>query len=156
MMRGRFVSWVGLIALAAAQAGCGEAEKPAEAPAKPHAGKTVKVGVVGDPGLIASIRAQAGEWSAETAATLNIAEKPISIEEAGSFDAVVYPAERMGDLVDRDLLLVWSEDEIRPAVKPTEGEQAQATEPPPDTFGYHDVVAAHRDQVSRQDRKSVV
>lgn len=164
-------AWISSLSLGVmALAGCGDGSKRGagnEVPARPFAGTKLKIGVIGNPALIASIRAQRGEWSAATSAEPIVSDLPITPDQAASHDVLVFPGESLGDLVDRDLLLTWPESTIRPAVKSVEEdtpsgspsaassasasskEGAGPASASPDPFGYNDLVAAERDEVSK-------
>ena len=165
--RWAWISSLGALALA----GCGDGNKRGagnEAPARPFAGTKLKIGVIGTPALVASVRAQGGEWSAATSAEPIVSDRPITLDQVTSHDVLVFPGESLGDLVDRDLLLSWPESTIRPVVKAVDedtpsgspstassavtsskerGGAASATSPDP--FGYNDLVVAERDDVSK-------
>ncbi|HVX64697.1 MAG TPA: extracellular solute-binding protein [Pirellulales bacterium] len=94
-------------------AGCtpsDEEEQPPEgaSAASPLAGASVKLVVVGDHALADAVRLLRGEWQGSTGAKLEIEEQTLEellkLEKL-SADAVIYPAEYMGELAERDWLL---------------------------------------------------
>jgi multiple sugar transport system substrate-binding protein len=118
------------------------------APSKPFAGTKLVVGVVGDPAILPSVKAQQGEWMAQTGAELSIRDEPVDPKSAVDVDVLVFPGDRMGDLVDARTLAVLPDSELFPAQPTAEG-GAPAPEPPPDVLQYQDIVIAYRDLVDR-------
>ena len=104
------------------------------------------VGVVGDPAILPSIKAQRGEWAAQTGAELRSCDAPVD-PGARRVDVLVFPGDRMGDLVDVRALAVLPDSAVIPP-EPTAGGEP-APEPPPDDFKYKDIALAYRDQVAR-------
>ncbi len=153
MMRHR-IGVVGLLAgaLAMGLVGCGGGGAGASkggAPAKPFEGVKLVVGVVGDPALLPSIKAQRGEWSARTGADLVVLDRPVDPGAVRDVDVVVYPGDRMGDLVASGGLAPLPDSVINPPeAPPAEGTEA-TPEAPPDALAYKEVVLAYRDQVAR-------
>ena len=143
--------WQGLV-------GCGEGPRPGPA-GKPFAGTKVVVGVVltTRPSSLRS-RPSAGEWSARTGAELMILDQPVGIgavAESGA-DVLIFPGDRLGDLVDaRDGLAASCPTRSscpprRPpsrARRPLPPRPADDLKPPPTP--YQDIVLAYRDQVGR-------
>src|SRR5260221_9472181 len=98
-----------------ASVGC-EGSKPVPtAPSKPFAGTKLVVGVVGDPAILPSVKAQQGEWMAQTGAELSIRDTPVDPKTAREVDVLVFPGDRMGDLVDARALAVLPDSAIIPA-----------------------------------------
>jgi multiple sugar transport system substrate-binding protein len=128
--------------------GCEGTRTPPAPPARPFAGIQLVVGVVGDPALLPSVKAQQGEWMARTGAELVIRNEPVDPRSAQSVDVLVFPGDRMGDLVDAKALAVLTDAEVLP-VEPTVEAGTPAPELPPDSSNFKDVVLAYRDQVAR-------
>jgi multiple sugar transport system substrate-binding protein len=108
------------------------------------------VGVVGDRALIPSIKAQRGEWSARTEAELVVLDEPVdlaSLDKAG-VDVLVFPGDRLGDLVDKKALTPLADSTVIPQPPTSEGNEPPA-EPPPDALKYKDIVPAYRDVVDK-------
>ncbi len=150
MMRLRSIAmfrWFPLAALALAGCDKGLPPKP---PEKPFAGQKLVVAVVGDPALLPSIKAQRGEWAARTGADLTILDEPITLEALAksNADVLVFPGDRMGDLVDVKALAVLPDAVVLPPEPTAEGSNP-APEPPPDEFKAKDIAPAYRDQVTR-------
>ncbi len=118
-------------------------------PAKPFEGVKLVVGVVGDPALLPSIKSQRGEWSARTGAELVVLDRPVDPAAVRDVDVIVYPGDRMGDLVASGGLAPLPDSVIKPPEAPApEGTEA-TPEAPPDPLAYQEVVLAYRDQVAR-------
>jgi multiple sugar transport system substrate-binding protein len=150
MMRVRSITAVRWFPMAVlALAGCGDPAPP-KAPEKPFAGMKLVVGVVEERALIPSIKAQRGEWAARTGADLTILDEPVAPDALAksNVDVLVFPGDRMGDLVDVKALAILPDAIILPPVPTAEGGNP-APEPPPDDFKYKDIALAYRDQVTR-------
>jgi multiple sugar transport system substrate-binding protein len=150
MMRLRLIApfrWFPLVALAFA--GCNPATPPP--PSKPFAGLKLVVGVVDDPALLPSIKAQRGEWAARTDAELTVLDEPIAPDALAksNVDVLVFPGDRLGDLVDVKALAVLPDSVVLPPPAPPSEGSEPAPEPPPDEFKYKDILLAYRDQVTR-------
>ncbi len=150
MMRIRSIAmfrWCSLVALALA--GC-DASPPPTPTERPFAGLKLVVGVVDDPALIPSIKAQRGEWAARTGANLVILNEPVALEvlARSNADILVFPGDRMGDLVDVKALAVLPDSLVLPPQPTAEGTNP-APSPLPDNLKYNDIVLGYRDQVTR-------
>ena len=66
------------LALGAAASPAARGQPAPDPPAKPFAGPKLVVGVVGEPAILPSIRAQRGEWAARTGAELSILDEPVN------------------------------------------------------------------------------
>ncbi|WP_435009145.1 ABC transporter substrate-binding protein [Tundrisphaera lichenicola] len=137
-----------LLAVALASVGCEGPKSTENAPARPFAGTRLVVGVVGDPAILPSVKAQQGEWMAQTGAELSIRDEPVDPKAPGDVDILVFPGDRMGELVDIKALAILPDSEILPPEPTAEGGEP-APEPPPDTFQYKDIAIAYRDLVTR-------
>ena len=148
MMRLRDIAkgWVvGIAALGVI--GC-DGNKPPPAPSKPFLGLKLVVGVIGEPALIPSIKAQRGEWAARTGAELVVLDEPVDLKALSTADVLVFPGDRMGDLVDAKALAVFPDSVIFPPEPTAEG-GAPPSEPPPDDLKYKDIVLGYRDLVAK-------
>lgn len=115
-----------------AGSGCPGPTEPT-APARPFAGVEINVGVVDDLGLVAIAQRQKGEWSESRGATLRIREQALTTpEEFAEVDLLLFPGDRLGDLVDLGIL-----EPIPDAVVKSE------------TLAYSDVLPAYRDQATK-------
>jgi multiple sugar transport system substrate-binding protein len=151
MMRPKSIAlfrWFPLATLALA--GCSGDAKP-KVLEKPFAGLKLVVAVVDDAALLPSIKSQRGEWSARTGAEVTVLDRPITPEglAESKADVVVFPGDRMGDLIDLKALATIADAVVLPP-EPTPAEGSEPTpEPTPDEFKYKDIVAGYRDQVTR-------
>ena len=146
----RLAGWVArLAALSIAwmmPIGCGDSAPP-DTRSRPFAGTRLVIGVVGDPALLPSVKAQQGEWMARTGAELEIRPEPVDPKSVGGVDVLVFPGERMGDLVDAGVLSALTDPEILPQEPTAEG-GAPAKEPPTDPLQSKDILPVFRDQVA--------
>jgi multiple sugar transport system substrate-binding protein len=134
-------------------AGCGKSE-PAETAAKPQpfAGMKVVAGVLGDKALLPGLQAQRGEWAAASGADLSFREVGADPDALKGIDVLVFPGDRLGELVDRGALLAIPDEAIRPPAAPKDEQTppvSASAEPPPDPFAAKDIVAAYRDGVAK-------
>jgi multiple sugar transport system substrate-binding protein len=143
----------GVLALAAwGIVGCGggggsgaTAPKAAEPAFK---GVTIEVAAVAEPKLLDLVGAQRGEWQGSRGGDVRLREGAVAAPEARSADVVLFPADRLGDLVDAGALAVLPEALVRPPARPP-GESSESSGPPPDPFAFDDLVAACRDEVTK-------
>ncbi len=99
---------------------------------------------------------QRGEWEASRGGQLSILEEPVAVESVMTADVVLFPAQRLGDLVDADALAKIPNDAVMPP-RPTglESESSGRREPVAspagidDTFQYMDLAPAYRELVTR-------
>ncbi len=117
-------------------------------PSRPFQGMKLVVGVVGEKGLIPSIKAQRGEWAARTGAELVVLDDLVDLKATSTADVLVFPGDRMGDLVDAKTLAVLPDSIIYPREPTAEGGETPS-EPPPDDLKYKDVVLGYRDLVAK-------
>ncbi len=142
---------IGLTAIS----GCGEGIK-APQPSQPRfPGLTLTIGALGNSALLAGARAQRGEWVASRGGEIAIHEVPLSVQSVGDVDILLFPADRIGELVDANVLAKISNETVMPP-KPVEagdgsGEPDRSSEEPKpeDTFRYMDIAPGYRDQVTR-------
>ena len=136
--------------VAALVVGCSSGTSAPKPPVKLFLGMKLVVGVVGDPALLPSIKAQRGEWAARTGADLVVLDEPVDPRGVArsTADVVVFPGDRMGDLVDAKALAALPDSVVIPPEPTAEGGEP-APEAPPDDLKFKDVVLAYRDQVSR-------
>jgi len=125
-------------------------------PAPSFAGISLKVGALDDVRIMVGVTPQRGEWEASRGGNLSIHEEPLTLDSLSTVDVVVFPAQRLGDLVDQSALAVIPDDRVmppKPAESATEDEGWRRPNPPPvardDTFQYMDFAPAFREQVSR-------
>ena len=100
----------------------------------------------GDPTILDSIRAQAGEWESESGATLSYAEPG----DPDGADILIFPGELLGGLVDEGKLAVLPESVVRPSNGLPLGD-ADASEGGEETdpLAFDDVLPVYRTEVSK-------
>jgi len=140
------------IALAGCQ-GSSQAPQPATAS---FPGISLAVGALDDTAILAGVTSQRGEWVASRGGEISVQEQPLSVESLASADVVLFPAQRMGDLVDAGALKPIPNDVVVPrrppapeAGEPSQTERERAKTEAEDTYRYMDIVPAFREQVSR-------
>jgi multiple sugar transport system substrate-binding protein len=140
--------------------GCGTRGVGPTAPAQPFRGLTITVAAVGDPAILATVAAQRGEWAASQGAEVVIRPTPVDLPRSESrprpfagVDVLVFPGDRLGDLVDAGILEVLPEA-LASASAPREAD-ASAEEPAvpkseePDALRFADILPAFREQVAK-------
>ena len=102
------------------------------------------------------VEPECGEWEASRGGQISIVEEPVSVESMTTADVVLFPAERLGDLVDAGVLATISNAAVMPPKPPDletedqgQREPASSTAAPEDTFQYMDFAPAYREQVTR-------
>src|SRR5262249_20397458 len=114
-----------------------------------------KVGVIDDSALLAGVTSQLGEWIASRSGEVSIHEQPVRAGSLGDVDVVLFPGDRLGDLIDAGALAPISNEAVMPPV--VEGSEEGGGGPDrvdgerdgEDSFAFLDVAPAYRDQVSR-------
>jgi multiple sugar transport system substrate-binding protein len=147
--------WLVLVGLALLSGCKGETEVQ-KAPRPAFPGIVLKIGALDEPALLAGVSRERGEWEASRSGQISLVETPLGVESVATVDVVLFPAQRLGDLVDAGALAVIPNDAVIPP-KPVESEgedpfrpeAAKATAALDDAFGYMDFVPAFREQVSR-------
>lgn len=146
-----------LTVLVAALPGCWqERSAPINAPPS-FQGVALKVGAVEEPGLLAGVTAHQGEWKASRGGEIAIVPQPVPIESAGELDVLLFPGDRLGDLIDADLLAPIPNESVMPprpepgtaGSKPSPSESTGDAKPAEDPFDFMGVATAYRDQVTR-------
>ena len=133
-----------------ALAGCGESASPPPSAPLRFTGNRLTVAALDDPGILAGVALQRGEWVASREAEITVLEAPLSsLEAASGVDLILFPGRRMGDLVDADFLEPIATEALVPASPDPDEEANSRSEPAIDTFQYSDLIPAFRDQVSK-------
>jgi multiple sugar transport system substrate-binding protein len=158
-MRKRRTTLLGLSAiLGAAMSGCWQSAAPPPAAPPSYRGVTLNVGALDDAGLLAGVTANRGEWAASRGGEIAIREQPVSLESAAEVDVLLFPGDRLGGLIDADLLAPIPNEAVIPPPRDasiagessrsadSSGDETKAAEDPYDFMG---VAAAYRDQVTR-------
>ena len=119
-------------------------------------GITLKVAALDNPAILTGVSLLRGEWEASRGGEIAIALKPVAAESPLAADILIFPGERLGDLVDAGALAVIPNDAVMPpkparpdASDPVDREPEATGEPQADSFQYMDFAPAFRDQVSR-------
>ncbi|HEV3167882.1 MAG TPA: extracellular solute-binding protein, partial [Isosphaeraceae bacterium] len=144
------MSW--LVAIGAVGlCGCGSGQVTPKAPAQPFQGVKLTIGAVGDQAILQTVAAQRGEWQVTHGADATIAEVSVDPKATKGVDVVVFPGDRLGDLVDAAALVTLPESLVRLAPKKVAdlAPESTASEPLPNPLQFNDVVTAYRDQVTR-------
>lgn len=144
---------IGGVVLALVVAGChGSGPSGPVAPREPFRGMKVVAGVLGDRAILPGLDSQRGEWAASTGADLSFRGVPDDPKGIEAVDVLVFPGDRLGDLVDRGALLVIPDDALTPAPAATDpgtDPDASASPAAPDPFALKEIVPAYRDLVMR-------
>jgi multiple sugar transport system substrate-binding protein len=136
--------------------GCQQTSDAPENKAPSFPGITLKVGAMDDVPILAGVTPQCGEWKASRRGDVMIRDEPVTLQSVTEVDIVLFPAQRLGDLIDAGALAKISNAAVVPP-KPAEHEagdhgrrtQDQADPAIDDVFRYMDIVPAYREQVSR-------
>jgi multiple sugar transport system substrate-binding protein len=138
-----------------ALSGCRQQAKapPTSVPSFP--GLTLRIGALENTAILAGVTAQRGEWVASRGGKISIHEPPLSVQSVGEVDILLFPADRLGELVDANALAKIPNEMVMPP-KPAESgdgsgdpDRSSGEPKPEDTFLYMDIAPAYRDQVTR-------
>jgi multiple sugar transport system substrate-binding protein len=142
--------WAGALA---GLMGCSSNQEAPTANVPRFQGVKIVAAGLGDAALIKSVAAQRGEWRETRGADVEIQEAPVDPHAVRGIDVLVFPADRLGDLVDASALAVLPDSLVQPPAQPDEGAMvrapAPAPPPAPDPFAFSDVLPAFRDQVTK-------
>jgi multiple sugar transport system substrate-binding protein len=119
-------------------------------------GISVKVGAIDDMAILAGVDQQRGEWEASRKGDIQLRQDPITTASVGDIDVVLFPSQRVGELVNAGVLATIPNSAVLPP-KPADDESSDhdrrdsdsksaASE---DTFQYMDIAPAFREHVSR-------
>ena len=146
----------GLLFVLCLVAGCGTSSRGAKAPSQPFKGATLNVAVVGDPAPLAGLNAQRGEWERKNAAEVRPASAPYdpASGKPRGIDVLLFPGERLGDLLDVGALVSIPDAAMRPPRRDEEDADTSAAptgsgERPIDPYDFADVLPAFRDQMTK-------
>jgi multiple sugar transport system substrate-binding protein len=141
----------GWTCLAMLLAGCGGSE-PAAGPPKPSfQGTSLVAAVLGDQGILPGLQSQRGEWAASSGADLSFrTDAPPDLKSMQGIDVLIFPGERLGDLVDQGGLLVLDDAMLGIASpKAILGDNTTPEAPPADPISIKEVAPAYRDLVTK-------
>ena len=143
-----------------ASPGCWSETKTPKVAAPSFPGLTLKVGALEDAGLITGVTAQRGEWVASRRGEIAIHPEPLSLQSVGEVDVLVFPAQRLGTLMDTGALATIPNEAVMPpapaeSVEVGERDDSSDQPKPEDPFHYMDIAPAYRDQVTRYGNERV-
>src|SRR5271155_4040348 len=126
--------------------GCQQASDAPKNPAPSFPGITLRVGAMDDVPILAGVRPQLGEWEASRRGNVVIHDEPVTLQSVTEVDIVLFPAQRLGDLVDNSALAKIPNAAVVPP-KPAEKDagdqgrrkQDQAGPALDDVFRYMDI-----------------
>ncbi len=133
--------------------GCSTSEQATTANPPPNfSGIELTVAAFEDGSLIPAINAQRGEWGAIRKTKANIKPEAVTASSLEGVDVIVFPGDRLGELMDIGALVTLPESLVRPAL-PTELQtkldpNANPTLPD-DPLKFADVLPGFKDQVSK-------
>jgi len=137
-------------------AGCRGEPEVEKRPARSFAGISLKVGALDQVPILAGVAPQRGEWEASRGGDISTREEPLTLDSLSTVDVVLFPAQRLGDLVEKGALAVIPSASVmppRPAESDTGAEGRRQPDPSPgapdDTFQYMDIAPAFREQINR-------
>jgi multiple sugar transport system substrate-binding protein len=113
---------------------------------------------MGNADALAGARLQKGEWEASRAGNLEFRDSPASLDDASQLDVLIFSADRMGDLVEAEVLATLPREAILAAPEQgsvssiqedSEQDEARRDSDPVRTFDYTDIAPVYRDQVSK-------
>jgi multiple sugar transport system substrate-binding protein len=105
------------------------------------------IGALGHRAILDTLNSQRGEWEERHAAEVSLQPETSQQASLEGLDLIVFPGERVGDLIDQRLLYAIPESALHPPA-PAEPEGAE-TAKPNDPLAFADVLPAFRDEVSR-------
>ena len=136
--------------------GCQSDVEPPVNLAPSFPGVSMKVGALDDGAILAGVSPQRGEWQASRHGEIAIRDEPLTLETLSNIDVVLFPAQRLGDLVDAGVLAPIPNAAVRPP-RPADEDTGSQGQPEPDgaktalddTFQYMDIAPAFREGVSK-------
>ncbi len=142
MRRGFAMVWLGLAA--AMMGGCGGGST-SSGPSRPSfPGVSVPLAAVGDPAVLQPIRSWRGAWEQAVGGQVAVEPEPVGPKNLRGADVLVFPGDRLGDLVRSEALLVLRDSDIRTPM-PLGPREA----PPPDPLALAEIVPSEREEVSQ-------
>ncbi len=136
--------------------GCQGSSRAPQPAAPSFPGISLAVGALDDAAILAGVTSQRGEWMASRSGEISVQEHPLSDDSLASADVVLFPAQRLGDLVKSGVLKPIANDVVVPqpapdsqAGDPSQAERERAKTEADDSYHYMDIAPAFREQVSR-------
>jgi multiple sugar transport system substrate-binding protein len=157
-MRMRWKGVLGALAPIAALVvcGCRSDENSTKPTAATFPGITLTIGVLDNRELLTGVGPLRGEWVASRKGELSIMEEPVTQKTVSSVDVLLFPGERLGELVDGGTLATIPHEAVLPPrrAESETGDQNRpaedrAFEEQTDSFQFMDIAQAYRDQVTR-------
>ncbi len=155
-MRTWRMSLFGLLAgLFVTMHGCWQESKPPENTPPSYRGIALTVGALDEAGLLTGVAAHRGEWMASRGGEIAVREQPVKQESAREVDILLFRGDRLGDLIDAELLTAIPNEAVMPPAPsgPLGGGPARsadaATKPAQDPFDLLGIAPPYRDQVTR-------
>ena len=147
-------AWL-ILVVGALLAGCGNEPKVDVQPVRAFAGLSLTVGALDAGALLAGVAPQRGEWEASSGGQIKTVEEPLTLDSLSAVDVILFPARRLGDLVEKGALAAIPSVLVMPP-RPAEldmpdelpGKPASRPDAPDDAFQYMDFAPAFREQAS--------
>ncbi len=139
----------------AAVSGCWQGTNAPLPSAPRFPGVTLKVGALDHGEILTGVKALRGEWKASRGGEIEVVDPPVSIASVKDVDVLLFPGDRLGELVDADLLAKIPNEMVMPPKKvesgevPGEPDRSSEGPNPEDPFQYMDIAPGYRDQVTR-------
>ena len=136
-------------------AGCGGSAEAPKSSAPPFPGVKISVAAIGEPAFLTTAANQRGEWEASTGASADIAKGVVEPEGVGQAHLILFPAERLGDMIDAGLLIKIPEAMVQPPPKKEKtAEEADSAadaneEEAEDPLLFNDILPSYREQVTK-------
>jgi multiple sugar transport system substrate-binding protein len=123
--------------------GCDSDDSASQVNERAFPGTTITVAAIDDSAALTALKAWHATWERETGGKVEFLPEVVDPSDLKSADVILYPADRMGELVDQKKLALLHDTVVRPPVPL--GSQVL----PPDPLAYGDIATAFREQVSK-------
>jgi ABC-type glycerol-3-phosphate transport system substrate-binding protein len=141
-----------MFVMVAILSGCASSQPTATAPKKPFEKVRIVVGAIGDRSILPTVSAQRGEWMETRGGNVAIRDEPVDPKSASAVNVILFPGDRLGDMIEAGALLSLPESVVHPSEQPgsaSEPVAAPRSESLADAFAFDDLVPAYRDRVTR-------
>ena len=132
-----------LVCVIATLSGCDSDDSASQVNERAFPGTTITVAAIDDPAALTALKAWHATWERETGGKVEFLSEVVDPSNLKIADVILYPADRMGELVDQWKLALLHDSVVRPPVPL--GSQVL----PPDPLAYGDIAPAFREQVSK-------
>ncbi len=153
----RRITLLGLLNALLIVTGCGRNQESLTEPVEPFRGQSITLGAVGDPVILETAALQVGEWEQTRGGQIAIqksAIEPAKESALEGIDVVIFPGDRLGDLVDFEALLTIPDNLVRPAQRSGDdretSDESIETAPAPDPLNFEEILPVYREQVTLQ------